>query len=191
MAFHHGTSSMPVYCNAAAGTVVEGWFNSPKKPCTTLPHLGVINLWARTYCRRRIQTEDQAKVFTAPLAILHQADLKNICIGKLPDSWVSSSTALLQVFQWGLTGLEASWAFLTNAGWLSLLPSLAWQRLCLRVLSWANPSLRSCLTDWPRCSLLGQVQPKDFVSSDPLDGAWLTWRSLWILGSVGWARILS
>ena len=94
----------------------------------------------------------------------------NICDCKLHDKWVN--TALLQVIHSGLTGLKTRWALLTIAAWLSLLPSLAWLRLCLRVFSWANPSHRSCLIDWPRCSLLGQPQ-LEFSAS-----AGLAWRSL-------------
>ena len=82
---------------------------------------------------------------------------------KLLDNWVN--TALLQVYHSGPTGLETSWALLTIAVWPSLLPSSAWPRLYPRVFSLANPSLRSCLTDWPRCSLLGQSQLESSTSS--------------------------
>ena len=46
------------------------------------------------------------------------------------------------------------------ADWLSLLPSSAWLKFCFRAFSQTNPSLRSCLTAWPRCSLVGQLQPE-------------------------------
>ena len=80
----------------------------------------------------------------------------NLYLDQLIDSWVN--TALLLVFQSGLTGLKTSWALLTIAAWLRLLPCLAWLKLYLRVFSQANPNLRSYLIDWPRCSLLCQSQ---------------------------------
>ena len=83
---------------------------------------------------------------------------RNLCttrsLWQLLDSWVNM--ALLPVFHSGLTGLEISWASLTIAAWLRLLPSLAWLKLYLRVFGQANPSLRSYLIDWSRCSLLDQ-----------------------------------
>ena len=91
---------------------------------------------------------------------------------KLLDSWVN--TALLLVFPSGLTGLEKSWALLTIAAWLSLLPSSAWLKLYLRVFGQANPILRSYLIDWPGCSLLGQSKLRFLLTrlreSDSLDG---------------------
>ena len=91
---------------------------------------------------------------------------------KLLDSYVN--TALLLVFHSGLTVLETSWALLTIAAWLSLLPSSAWLKLYPRVFGQANPNLRSYLIDWPRCSLIGQPQLQ-FLSTllmepDSLDG---------------------
>ena len=81
--------------------------------------------------------------------------------------------------------------FCPSADWLSLLPSSAWLKLYLRAFSWAKFSRRSCLTAWPRCSLLGQLQPEILSLLGPLHGAWHTWQSQWILSSVGWAWILS
>ena len=73
---------------------------------------------------------------------------------QLLDNWVN--TALLLVFHSGRIGLETSWALLTIAAWLRVIPSSARLKLYLKVFSQANPNLRSCLIDWLRCSLQGQ-----------------------------------
>ena len=56
-------------------------------------------------------------------------------------------------------------------------------KLCLRAFS-AKSSPRSCLMDWPRCSLLGQLPARVFslclarlTGRDLLDEAWLSRRS--------------
>ena len=90
-------------------------------------------------------------ILSANAVALKSTVYKTILPWQILDSWVN--TALLPLFPSGLTGLETSWALLTIATWLRLLPSSAWLRLYLRVFGQANPNLRSYLMDWTRCSL--------------------------------------
>ena len=78
-----------------------------------------------------------------------------ICLGKLP------------VTQVWLAWRQAEPCWLLQTGSVFYQVRLGWD-----FFSWANISLRSCLIDWPRCSLLGQPQPEFSASTG------LAWQSL-------------